>query len=106
MTKHVQHQMAIEMKMQYLEIVSTNPKTVSAQCQHKVGAQAPRCPIHINTAEHRYRLQGLEHGVRAYLHDCSFPEGDGRKHQVRMQNLPQIQNPQVGILCSMFLVVA
>src|ERR1035441_3450356 len=72
MTKHVQHQMAVELKLQYLEIVSPNPKTVPAQHQCQEGAWVPKCPIHISTVEHNYRVQGLEHGVQAYLHDCSF----------------------------------
>ena len=35
MTKHVQHQMAVELKLQFLEIVSPNPKTISAQINAK-----------------------------------------------------------------------
>ena len=45
MTRHVQHRMTVELKLQYLEIISTTPKTVSAQPQCQVGAWCQNVPF-------------------------------------------------------------
>ena len=89
--------MAIELKLQYLEVFSTETKTLSAQHVHKVGACVLKGPMPISIAEDKYGIRDLSYCIQAYIHNCSYPKGDGNRHRVKRQNLPTLDNSQVFI---------
>ena len=96
MVLHVQRRTALEMKYQYLDTLSNSQHiSESVRYQYSLGSRAANCPVHIIHVERTYGFKDLEYCIRSYLHNCLFPEGEGKRHRVKKRNLPQLRNTQV-----------
>ena len=86
----------MQLKYQYLNsLVSFEEVEEKTGYQPSIGTRIPGCPMHISAVERLFGLKDLEHCLRSYLHDLSFPGREGRKHRVKKRKLPQLHNPQV-----------
>jgi hypothetical protein len=95
MVMHVCRRMALVLKQQYLEAISMGDNACVKQYVRKLGSRAPKCPTSISFTERQYGLKDLEYCIRAYIHNYSYTEGNGKRHRVKKRNLPQLYDPQV-----------
>ena len=95
MVKHVEHRTALEMKYIYLDsIAGTSPMPASVTPIHKrcLGSCIPNCPMYISDASRIFQCKNLKLCIRSFLHDCQFPSNEGRRHRIKIRNLPQLDD--------------
>src|SRR5579871_1193372 len=57
---YVHHPTALEMKAQYLQIISSSLHIPPAHHQYSLRSRLPNCPMTISTANQYYKLNDLE----------------------------------------------
>lgn len=98
MVKHIERRSAIEMKEDYLgTMIDTLPLPTPVH-KNYFGSRIPNCPMQISDASRNFGCKDLKLCIRSFLHDCQFPQGEGRKHRIKVRNLPQLDdNSQVSL---------
>jgi hypothetical protein len=102
MLRYVHRRTAIEMKYQYLETIglsSAKPGHPSSPCKYSLGSRVENCPIPILSASMTYGMKDLEVDIRIFLHNQSFPPGEGWRHRVKKRKLPELDDPEVSLYC-------
>ena len=95
MVQYVEGKSALEMKHQFLDTFKNLSSSAPTTYQNLVGSHIPGS-MKIAAIEKEYGFNGnLEYCIRTYLLDRQFPEGEGRRHRVKKQNLPPLCDPQV-----------
>ena len=46
-----------------------------------------------------YGIKDLEVDIRIFLHNQSFPPGEGWRHHVKKHKLPELDDPEVSLYC-------
>lgn len=97
MVKHVEYRIALDMKYTYLDsIADTLSTSVIPDCKRSLGSRIPNCPMYISDASRIFQYKDLILCIRSYLHDCQFSSNKGRRHRIKVRNLPQLDiDPQV-----------
>ena len=93
MVKHVERRSALEMKQVYLDTIANALPTPPTSI-HKIylGSQIPSCPMYISDVIRIFQHKDLKICIRSFLHDCQFSPGEGRKHRIKVRNLPQLDD--------------
>ena len=101
MLRFVHRRTAIETKYQYLETISLNSSNpgypTPSPRQYTLGSRVKNCPMLVFSASIKFELKALEIDLRTFLHNQSFPPGEGWRHRVKKRKLPELDNPQVSL---------
>jgi len=98
MLRFINRRTAVEMKYQYLETLNhsaAKPIRPTPSYAHYLGSRVKNCPMAMSSAIEKYKLKDLEIDLRIFLHNQSFPSGEGWRHRVKKRNLPELDNRQV-----------
>jgi hypothetical protein len=92
MVKHVERRSALEMKIDYLNTTIETLPTPTPVLKNYFGSRIPSCPMYISDASRIFGYNDLKLCIRSFLHDCQFPQGEGRRHRMKARNLPQLDD--------------
>jgi hypothetical protein len=93
MVKDIERRSALEMKQDYLDTtVDSLPTPLTPVHKNYLGSRIPNCPMDISDASRIFQCKDLKLCIRSYLHDCQFAQGEGRRHRIKIRNLPQLED--------------
>lgn len=100
MLRFIYRRSVVWAKYQYLESIQESANTSSSGRSDLtgLGSKLTKNPISIDGAS-RLGLGDLEVDLRIFLHNCMYPDGEGRRHRVKKRNLPELDNIQVFHFC-------
>lgn len=92
MVMHVERRSALEMKQDYLDSKNrTSPiqLPVNTIC---FGSRIRESPMYVSDASRIFQCKNLRLCIWTLLHDRQFPDGEGRKHRIKIRKLPQVND--------------
>ena len=99
MLRFIHRRTAILLKYLYLEttsLKSAGPGYPKPRHRYSLGSRVENCPMPVFSASIKFELKDLEIDIRIFLHNQSFPPGEGWRHHVKKRKLPELYNPKVG----------